>query len=116
MKLKVILMKLFQEILLSYESWTTDRQPVDTAGEFQIDNSSASNISSLSYLIAAHLKHKELILPTPPGIFQTTDSIMLFSIMLKLENIFQKKVAFVTRRILFWLIIKKTIILNNIKI
>ena len=41
---------------LSYESWTTDRKPVDTAREFQIDLSSASNINSPLYLIAAHQK------------------------------------------------------------
>ena len=41
---------------LSYESWTTDRKPVDTAREFQIDKSSASNIKSPLYLIAAHQK------------------------------------------------------------
>ena len=41
---------------LSYESWTTDRKPVDTAREFQVDISSASNINSLFYLIAAHQK------------------------------------------------------------
>ena len=31
---------------LSYESWTTDRKPVDTAKVFQTDISSASNINS----------------------------------------------------------------------
>ena len=39
-----------------YESWTTDRNPVDTAREFQIDISSASNINSPFYLIALHQK------------------------------------------------------------
>ena len=42
--------------ILSYETWTTDRKPVDTAREFQIDISSASNIKSTLYLIAAHQK------------------------------------------------------------
>ena len=41
---------------LSYESWITDRKPVDTAREFQVDISSASNIISPLYLIAAHQK------------------------------------------------------------
>ena len=45
---------------LSYESWTTDRKPVDTAREFQVDISSASNISSPLYLIAAHQKTQRL--------------------------------------------------------
>ena len=45
---------------LSFESWTTDRKPVDTAKEIQVDISSASNINSPLYLIAAHQKkHKD---------------------------------------------------------
>ena len=45
-----------QTFTLSYESWTTDRKPVDTAREFQLDISSASNKNSPLYLIAAHQK------------------------------------------------------------
>ena len=45
-----------QTFTLSYESGTTDRKPVDTAREFQRDISSASNINSPLYLIAAHQK------------------------------------------------------------
>ena len=45
-----------QTFTLSYESWTTDRKPVDTAREIQVDMSSASNINSPLYLIAAHQK------------------------------------------------------------
>ena len=45
-----------QTFTLSYEPWTTDRKPVDTAREFQLDISSASNINSPLYLIAAHQK------------------------------------------------------------
>ena len=45
---------------LSYESWTTDRKPVDTAREIQVDISSASNINSPLYLIAAHQKTQRL--------------------------------------------------------
>ena len=50
---------------LSYESWTTDCKPVDTAREFQIDISSASNINSPLYLIAAHQKTQRSDLPNP---------------------------------------------------
>ena len=39
---------------IPYQSWTTDRKPVDTAKEFQVDISSASNINSPLYLVAAH--------------------------------------------------------------
>ena len=41
---------------LSDESWTTDRKPVDTAREFQVGISSASNINSPLNLIASHQK------------------------------------------------------------
>ena len=49
-----------QTFTLSYESWTRDRKPVDTAREFQEDISSASNINSPLYLIAAHQKTQRL--------------------------------------------------------
>ena len=39
---------------LSYESWTTDRKLVNAAKEFQVDISSASNINSPLYFLAAH--------------------------------------------------------------
>ena len=44
--------------ILTYESWTSDRKPVDTVQEFQIDISSASNSISPLYLIAAHQKRQ----------------------------------------------------------
>ena len=45
-----------QTFTLSYEPWTTDRKPVDAAREFQLDSSSASNINSPLYFMAAHQK------------------------------------------------------------
>ena len=41
---------------LSYETWTTNRKPLETAKEFQVDISSASTKNSPLYLIAAHQK------------------------------------------------------------
>ena len=41
---------------LSYQPWTADRKPIDTAREFQTDISSASNKKSPTYLKAAHQK------------------------------------------------------------
>ena len=49
-----------QSFTLSLESWTTDRKPVDTAKEFQIDISPASNINSPLYLIATHQRKQRL--------------------------------------------------------
>ena len=45
---------IFKSFTLPYKSWTTDGKPVDTAEEFQLDISSASNINSSLYLVAAH--------------------------------------------------------------
>ena len=50
---------------LSYESWTTDRKPVDAAREIQIDISSASNINSPLDLIAAQQKTQRPDLANP---------------------------------------------------
>ena len=47
---------LLKTFTLSHESWTTDRKPVDTARDFQIDISSASYINSPLFPIAAHQK------------------------------------------------------------
>ena len=40
----------------SYEPWTANRKPIDTAREFQKDIISASNKSSPLYLTTAHQK------------------------------------------------------------
>ena len=56
---------------LSYESWTTDRKPVDTAREFQVDISSASNINSPLYPIAAHQKAQRPDPANPANIFSS---------------------------------------------
>ena len=45
-----------QYLTLSYESWTTDRKPVDASEEFQVDLSSASNINSPLYSTVADQK------------------------------------------------------------
>ena len=39
---------------LSYESWTTDRESVDTAKEYRSDISSPTIINTLLHLIATH--------------------------------------------------------------
>ena len=65
---------------LSYESWTTDRKAVDTSREFQVDVSTASNINSPLYLIAAHQKTQKLdaagdVLPNNRFIKATFDHV-----------------------------------------
>ena len=43
-----------KNFILSYESLTTDRKPIDKYREFQVDIFSASNIHSPLYLISPH--------------------------------------------------------------
>ena len=52
---------------LSYEFWTIDRKPVDTATELQADISTASNINFPLYLIEVHQKTQEID-PAAPAI------------------------------------------------
>ena len=51
--------KSFNEVItknftLSQESWITDRKPIDTAREYQVDISSTTNIKSPLYSKVAH--------------------------------------------------------------
>ena len=41
---------------LTFDSWTTDRETVDTGREYQLDIGSSSDINSQKYLIAVHQK------------------------------------------------------------
>ena len=52
---------------ISFQSWTTDRKPVDTARKFHIDISSASGTNSPLYPIAVHQKTQRLD-PADPAI------------------------------------------------
>ena len=51
---KILYEAITKSFTLSYESWTTDRKPVDTAQEIQLDIRSASKINASLYPIAAH--------------------------------------------------------------
>ena len=49
--------EIFRQIFtLSFDSWVTDRKPVDTGNEHQLHVGSASNINVPLYLLAAHQK------------------------------------------------------------
>ena len=45
-----------QNFTLSFYAWVTDRKPVNTRNEYQLDKGSASNINIPLYLIVAHQK------------------------------------------------------------
>ena len=80
---------------ISYESWTTDRKPIDTAREFQIDISSASNINSPLYLIATQQKTQKPDPTNPANNLPNKrfDNVIFDHVAVK--NNIQKKMAFV---------------------
>ena len=45
-----------ENFTLSFDAWVTDRKPVNTGNEYQLDIGSASNINIPLYLIVAHQK------------------------------------------------------------
>ena len=67
---------------LSFHSWVTARQPVNTGNDYQLDIGSAPNINVPLYLITAHGK-TQCDNPARPQI----SIIMQFSIMLILKDI-----------------------------
>ena len=68
---------------ISFDSWTTDRKPVNTGKSFQLKLGSSADITASSYLIAAHEKKT---VKTQPKISQTKDLYWPFSILSVVEN------------------------------
>ena len=58
-----------ENFTLSFDSWVTDRKPVNTGNEYQIDIGSASNINIPLYLIVAHQKAQRENPARPPNQF-----------------------------------------------
>ena len=54
---------------LSFDAWVTDRKPVNTGKEYQLDIGSASNINIHLYLIVAHQKTQRENPARPPNQF-----------------------------------------------
>ena len=46
-----------ENFTLSFDAWVTDRKPINTGKEYQLDIGSASNINISLYLIVAHQKN-----------------------------------------------------------
>ena len=53
----------------SFDSWVTDKKPVKTGNEFQLDIESASNINILLYLVAVNQKTQRGDPARPPNQF-----------------------------------------------
>ena len=58
-----------ENFTLSFDAWVTDRKPVNTGNEYQLDIGSASNINIPLYLIVAHQKTQRDNPPRPPNQF-----------------------------------------------
>ena len=58
-----------ENFTLSFDSWVTDRKPVNTGNEYQLDIGSASNINIPLYLIVAHQKTQRDNPARPPNQF-----------------------------------------------
>ena len=71
-----------ENFTLSFDAWVTDRKPVNTGNEYQLDIGSASNINIPLYLIVAHQKTQRENPARPP-----ISLIMQFSIMLVSKDI-----------------------------
>ena len=58
-----------ENFTLSFDAWVTDRKPVNTGNEYQLDIGSASNINIPLYLIVAHQKTQRDTPARPPYLF-----------------------------------------------
>ena len=58
-----------ENFTLSFDSWVTDRKPVNTGNEYQLDIGSASNINIPLYLIVVHQKTQRDNPARPPNQF-----------------------------------------------
>ena len=58
-----------QSLALLFDIWASDRKPVNTGNEYQLDIGSASNINMPLYLIAAHQKTQRENPARPPNQF-----------------------------------------------
>ena len=60
---------IIENFILSFDAWVTDRKPVNTGNEYQLDIGSASNIIIPLYLIVAHQKTQRDNPAIPPNQF-----------------------------------------------
>ena len=58
-----------ESFTLSFDAWVTDRKPVNTGNEYQLDIGSASNTNIPLYLIVAHQKTQRENPARPPNQF-----------------------------------------------
>ena len=64
----------YKNILVSFDSWATDRKTSDNQLDYQIDTSSAQNINSPKYLKLAHQTVARRGVPNKRNIFEIFDN------------------------------------------
>ena len=74
---------------LSFDAWVTDRKPVNTGNEYQLDIGSASNINIPLYLIVAHQKTQRENPARPPTQFNNAvfDNVNVKRYFVEIEGV-----------------------------
>ena len=89
---------------LSFESWTTDRKPVNAGKELQVGIGSASNTSAALYFIAAHQKTQRIDLAStknPPKKISNSRFNNAFFLELNVKNTLPRSMGLDIRKITF---------------
>ena len=53
---QLLIESIMQSFTLSFDSWVTDRKPINTGNEYQLDMGSPSIVNNFLFLITAHQK------------------------------------------------------------
>ena len=82
-----------ESFTLSFDAWVTDRKPVNTVNEYQLDVGSASNISISLYLIVAHQETQRENPARPPNQFNnaTFDNVDVKRYFVEIDGVRYRK-------------------------
>ena len=78
-----------ESFTLSFDAWVTDRKPVNTGNEYQLDIGSATNINIPLYLIVAHQKTQRENPARPPNQFDIAvfDNVDVKRYFVKIDDV-----------------------------
>ena len=87
-----------ESFTLSFDAWVTDRKPINTGNEYQLDIGSASNINIPLYLIVAHQETQHENPARPPNqfknaVFDSVDLSLLRLMVLDTPNTLLKQIS-----------------------
>ena len=72
---------------LSFDSWFTDRKPVDTGLEFQVNIGSAQNVNRPKYLIVAHQSLARIEIPNKLNKIAFFDKVDFRNLFVEMDGI-----------------------------